>query len=258
MPYRNRVTPGGDIVAASLHGAWTGNRGPLHTGTDVVRPYRGKGWVICALEFNDRYEPQWVPGRLTWLFFHGEAVALAAGHRPCSECRHGDYTAYRQAWAAGLETSRPSAQLINSQPGRKRQRRQYMTSAEEDPPSTLHDGPVRGQHDELVARLTREVETLAEEIAAKERQALDLRADCALDAADASAADEAVRRALAEAENAQRLREQKLVTLAILREGTFGVCGSCGADIDPERMTALPHTRLCVRCKQAHEPSPHS
>ncbi|MGW1711295.1 TraR/DksA family transcriptional regulator [Streptomyces sp. NPDC002206] len=111
---------------------------------------------------------------------------------------------------------------------------------------------------QLVGAAEAALETLAEEIAAKERQALDLRADCALDAADASAADEAVRRALAKAENAQRLREQKLVTLAIVREGTFGVCGSCGADIDPERMTALPHTRLCVRRKQAHEPSPHS
>jgi len=26
-------------------------------------------------------------------------VALAAGHRPCAECRHGAYSAYRKLWA---------------------------------------------------------------------------------------------------------------------------------------------------------------
>jgi len=41
MPYRNRVTPLGDIVAIPLRGAWTGNRGVLHSGHDIVRFHGG-------------------------------------------------------------------------------------------------------------------------------------------------------------------------------------------------------------------------
>lgn len=34
------------------------------------------------------------------LFFHDEAVALAAGHRPCALCRRVSYRAYREAYAS--------------------------------------------------------------------------------------------------------------------------------------------------------------
>jgi len=37
MAARNRVTPMGDIEAISLRGAWTGNRGILHSGREIVR-----------------------------------------------------------------------------------------------------------------------------------------------------------------------------------------------------------------------------
>jgi len=42
----------------------------------------------------------WEPRRWTPLFFWDEAVALAAGHRPCALCRHRDYVAWQDAWAA--------------------------------------------------------------------------------------------------------------------------------------------------------------
>ena len=79
-----------------------GNRGRLHEGQgprDIVRNYRGKMWIICTLSFKGRRLPQWEPGHNTQLFFLDEAVALAAGHRPCAECRRGSYNAYRAAWA---------------------------------------------------------------------------------------------------------------------------------------------------------------
>jgi hypothetical protein len=100
-PHRNRVTPTGEIVAVPLRGAWTGNRGNLHRGTDVVRQWAGPHWLICTLEWKGIRREQWVPGRLTWLFFHDEAVALAAGHRPCALCRRGAYNAFRAGWAGG-------------------------------------------------------------------------------------------------------------------------------------------------------------
>jgi hypothetical protein len=114
-PARNRVTPMGDIVAIPLRGAWTGNRGRLHSGREIVRFHASDLWIICALEFRGRWSEQWHPRHFTWLFFHDEAVALAAGHRPCAECRRRDYNAYRDAWATGLGVDPPSAKEMNRQ-----------------------------------------------------------------------------------------------------------------------------------------------
>lgn len=79
----------------------------------MARFHNGNLWIICALDFNDRWHEQWRPHRFTWLYFHDEAVALAAGHRPCAECRWGSYVAYRQAWMDGLGAERPSAGDMN-------------------------------------------------------------------------------------------------------------------------------------------------
>ena len=91
----------GDIVAIPLRGAWTGNRGNLHEGTEIVRFHRSALWITCALQFRDWSHEQWVPRRRTWLFFHDEAVSLAAGHRPCALCRRPAYLDFRQAWVSG-------------------------------------------------------------------------------------------------------------------------------------------------------------
>ena len=110
---RNRVTPTGDIVAIGLRGAWLGNRGILHEGRTVVRFHRSQLWIVCALEHRDWRLPQWQPNHFTVLFFHDEAVALAAGHRPCALCRRGSYEDYRRAWAAGLDTAVPLAKEMD-------------------------------------------------------------------------------------------------------------------------------------------------
>jgi hypothetical protein len=112
-PARNRVTPLGDIEAFPLRGAWTGNRGILHRGREVVRFHAGDLWITCALQFRDWWHEQWRPHHLTWLFFHDEAVSFAAGHRPCALCRRDAYNAYRSAWAEGLDMPLPSAKEIN-------------------------------------------------------------------------------------------------------------------------------------------------
>lgn len=114
-PAPNRVAPTGEIMAIPLRGQWTGNRGILHRGRDIVRFHASDLWIICALRFKDRHQEQWRPGHYTFLFFHDEAVALAAGHRPCAECRRPAYNAYRAAWAAGLGVALPSAKEMNRQ-----------------------------------------------------------------------------------------------------------------------------------------------
>jgi len=34
---------------------------------------------------------------------------------------------------------------------------------------------------------------------------------------------------------------------------TFGACEECGTDIGFERLDALPHARLCIKCKEREE-----
>ncbi len=90
----------GDIVAIPLRGAWLGNRGILHRGTQVVRSHAGRAWITCVLDYKDWRLAQWAPHHYTILFFHDEAIALAAGHRPCALCRRPAYRAFRDsAWS---------------------------------------------------------------------------------------------------------------------------------------------------------------
>ena len=113
MAERNRVTPLGDIVAAPLRGAWTGNRGILHSGRQIVRFHASDLWITCALKFKGRWREQWQPHHYTHLFFHDEAVSSPPATGPCAECRRDGYRAFRAAWAEGLGGAVPSATTIN-------------------------------------------------------------------------------------------------------------------------------------------------
>ena len=43
------------------------------------------------------------------------------------------------------------------------------------------------------------------------------------------------------------------LALERIEEGDFGICVSCGQEISPERLEAVPHARLCIRCKSKEE-----
>jgi hypothetical protein len=77
-----------------------GNRGgALHNERrEIVRSFKNQRWITCLLEFRGRHRSVMTPGRYTELFFLDEAVAFAAGHRPCAECRHERFKAFQQAW----------------------------------------------------------------------------------------------------------------------------------------------------------------
>jgi hypothetical protein len=101
VPLQNRVTPLGDLIADPARGLVYGNRGCLHDEQRRIRrPYAVKRWIACRLEFRGRRRtPLMQPGRYTELFFLDDATALAAGHRPCAECRRGDYDRFRVRWS---------------------------------------------------------------------------------------------------------------------------------------------------------------
>jgi hypothetical protein len=114
-PLRNRVTPAGELIATEHRGTMYGNRGVLHNeNLALVRRYQVRRWLVCVLEFRGRRRPIMRPRRYTELFFLDEAVALAAGHRPCAECRHAAYQSFRTAWrAARTLPAKPGADDID-------------------------------------------------------------------------------------------------------------------------------------------------
>jgi hypothetical protein len=112
MPLQNRISPFGDLFASSARGLFMGNRGGrFHTDakTLTARLWASRQWICCVLDFKGRQRDVW--GRFyTELFFLDEPTALAAGHRPCFECRRNDAGAFAEKWrqARGLG-ARPHA-----------------------------------------------------------------------------------------------------------------------------------------------------
>jgi len=101
MPRRNRVTPFGEIVATPERGLLMGNRGVLCDASGaIVRAWQVRRWIACRTDFRGRWRPAVTPGRWTALYFLDEATALAAGHRPCGECRYDDHRRFTAAFGA--------------------------------------------------------------------------------------------------------------------------------------------------------------
>jgi hypothetical protein len=119
MPLQNRVGPFGEIFRTPARGTFMGNRGgALHNDDrEIVRTYKSKRWITCVLEFRGRYRRVMSPNRYTELFFLDEAVAFAAGHRPCAECRHERFVAFKTAWR---RANPPSADEMDAELHRAR------------------------------------------------------------------------------------------------------------------------------------------
>lgn len=116
MPLQNRVDPFGRIHAIPARGLFTGNRGSIHdpeTKRLLKRRWTTKAWIICACGFKNRKRevfgrnartggPGW-----TNLFFLDEVTALAAGHRPCFECRREKAREFADCFGKAFGIARP-------------------------------------------------------------------------------------------------------------------------------------------------------
>lgn len=112
MPLQNRVDPFGELNAVPARGLFFGNRGGrIHTDgkTLTLRRWASRQWICCVLKFKNRQRDVW--GRYyTELFFLDEPTALAAGHRPCFECRRKDAELFAEKWRQAFRLpSRPHA-----------------------------------------------------------------------------------------------------------------------------------------------------
>jgi hypothetical protein len=108
MPLQDRVDPFGELFATPSRGLFMGNRGGrIHTDDRKLtkRRWASRQWICCVLDFKSRQRDVW--GRYyTELFFLDEVTALAAGHRPCFECRRKDAEAFAEAWQQSLKLPR--------------------------------------------------------------------------------------------------------------------------------------------------------
>jgi hypothetical protein len=143
MPRQNRVTPEGSLIATEARGTLMGNRGCIHSDDGrIVRQWQVRRWIACVLEFRGRRRFVMPPGRWTALFFLDEATALAAGHRPCAECRHADYRRFQEAFLAAHPGHRPGADPMDltlhaARVGEMRTRRTHRAPAASLPDGTF-------------------------------------------------------------------------------------------------------------------------
>ncbi|HEX2843595.1 hypothetical protein [Hyphomicrobium sp.] len=117
MHLQNRVTPFGEIVAISQRGLFTGNRGIIHDPARKIlltKRWATRTWLVCTCQFKGRHRE--VMARRSWteLFFLDEAVALAAGHRPCFFCRRESAERFRACWASAKREPHPSADHMDT------------------------------------------------------------------------------------------------------------------------------------------------
>ncbi|MEP0232852.1 hypothetical protein [Roseibium sp.] len=103
-PLQNRVLPTAEIVAITPRGTMMGNRGGRIHDPDtrmlLQRKWASRRWICCVTSFKGRRRK--VMGQsYTELFFLDEVTALAAGHRPCFECRRADAKQFASTFALG-------------------------------------------------------------------------------------------------------------------------------------------------------------
>jgi hypothetical protein len=110
-PLQNRCAPDGSLHAVAARGTLMGNRGGrLHRADGMLGAarWRSRAWIACLTAFRGRHRDVWGDG-YSEIFFLDETTALAAGHRPCFECRRADARAFAAAWGRAAGSAAPTA-----------------------------------------------------------------------------------------------------------------------------------------------------
>jgi DnaK suppressor protein len=77
--------------------------------------------------------------------------------------------------------------------------------------------------------------------------------DSAQDIADRAASSYNKEFLFHQSNNDRQLLQMVEGALARIREGSFGECISCGREINPKRLEAVPWTRHCIECQEKLE-----
>ena len=165
MALQNRVDPWGQLHAVAERGTMMGNRGGKFHRADKTlgkRRWASRQWICCELHFRDRHREVMGPA-YTELFFLDEVTALAAGHRPCWECRRAEAKAFLVGLCADefdrkLHTERLSALTLRSSSLGEPRRVRHESGASA---SRLRKGEAPQHEGELVNGVMVEIETQA-------------------------------------------------------------------------------------------------
>src|SRR5207249_11090555 len=77
--------------------------------------------------------------------------------------------------------------------------------------------------------------------------------DTAADVADRAASSYNKEFLFHQSNNDRQLLQMVEGALSRIREGNFGQCISCGEEINPKRLEAVPWTRFCIECQEKME-----
>ncbi len=149
---QNRVDPFGILHVNPARGLFMGNRGgKIHdpaTKTLLKRRFASRQWIVCVTDFRGRYR-EVMGNSYTELFFLDEVTALAAGHRPCAECRRADFKRYCAAIAPEF-SELPKVNVIDRR--LHGERMGEIPVLERDVCSQLPDGTMVAVGDQAYAR----------------------------------------------------------------------------------------------------------
>jgi hypothetical protein len=149
-PLQNRVDPFGELHAVAERGGMMGNRGGrLHRDDHTLGRSRwtNKHWLVCVCEFKGRRREVWGKG-YTQLFFLDEPTALAAGHRPCFECRRPAAKAFIAAFPGAPSHVEAMDDALHNERVENRRKRLWRTRLRDLPDGAMiaRDGRTYALH----------------------------------------------------------------------------------------------------------------
>ena len=128
-PLQNRVDPFGVFHPAPERGTLMGNRGgKIHRDDRTLagRRWTSRRWIVCVCAFKGRHREVW-SGGYTELFFLDEPTALAAGHRPCFECRREDALTFRRLFPGAPPSADAMDSVLHAERIDRRRQRRWPT-----------------------------------------------------------------------------------------------------------------------------------
>lgn len=152
MTLQNRADPFGALHASPHRGLLMGNRGGrLHDEQRKLgdRTWVSRRWIICLCAFAGRRREVW-GNSYTEMFFLDDVTALAAGHRPCFECRRTQARQFAERAGHGLNADEIDRRL-HAERLENRRKRLHEVKLSSLPDGTMfcEDGrafAVRGAH----------------------------------------------------------------------------------------------------------------
>jgi hypothetical protein len=118
----------------------------------TTRRWASRQWICCVLDFKNRHREVMGEG-YTELFFLDEVTALAAGHRPCFECRRNDAEHFAALFSGKKKRAKAPAMDVVLQAerldGRAKRTHRLLIDTLPDGAMIAFDGEafaVRGKH----------------------------------------------------------------------------------------------------------------